>query len=198
MHTLHIHIRICLEFGVGEGFTVRLHCASDYNRSIDCACVRACVHTSYVSKGRWGDVPFPLAHIYMRAICDGSSHDQGSFIKARSAQNVHDGAPKSDKANQCLLLFCWRFSASFFSVSSLVSLLLSSHFYFSFLPKRNSGSGSLSRLFPPPPHYGTQLHLHLVARRLQPFLPSPTRIELRFSVALVVWLGQRTVCQAVR
>ena len=50
-------------------------------------------------------------------------------------------------------------------------------FSVSSVPRCNLGPGSLRRLPPPPLHYGTRLVF--TARRLQPFLPSSTRIELR-------------------
>ena len=55
---------------------------------------------------------------------------------------------------------------------------------FSFsLPKRNSDSGSLRRLFPPSP---LRYVLSCLSReiRLQPFVPSSTRIELRLPTLL--------------
>ena len=55
--------------------------------------------------------------------------------------------------------------------------LLSSPFFFSLPPSRNSDPRSHNRLFSPPPHYGSCLQA-FIARRFQLFLPSSTRVEL--------------------
>ena len=56
------------------------------------------------------------------------------------------------------------------------SHLLSSPFFFSLPPRRNSDPGSHSRLFFHPPHYGSCLGI-FIARRFQLFLPLWTRVE---------------------
>ena len=72
---------------------------------------------------------------------------------------------------------------------SLVSLLLSSHFSFSFsLPRRNSDhSRSKSRLFCPLPT--TVRAFVFIARRVQLFLPSSTRIKLRLYFSMILTYG---------
>ena len=64
-------------------------------------------------------------------------------------------------------------SVVFFSFIPFVFALL-----FSLLPSRNSDPGSHCRLFSPPPHHGSCPSFFIV-RRLQPFLSSSTRVELR-------------------
>ena len=60
---------------------------------------------------------------------------------------------------------------------------------FSFPPSRKSDTGSHSRLFSPPPRYGSCLAFLSREDFIQPFLPSSTRVELRLPTlgALSSW-----------
>ena len=69
-------------------------------------------------------------------------------------------------------------SKSRFPISPCLSHLLSSPFFLSPTPSRDSDPGSPNRLFSPPPSYGSRLFI-FIARGLQPFLPSSTCVELR-------------------